>query len=94
MVRGELPYKKFYLIPDAASLQLGAGDINVVSPTQQAVEQAKMAVKRKLELLPVRERSSKKTKLSLKKTIKRTPKKKKPQSKSKRSRVKTSNKLK
>ena len=43
-----------------------------------AVEQAKMAVERKLELLPVGERSSKKTKLGLKKTIKRSPKKKKP----------------
>ena len=52
MVRGELPNKKFYLIADAASPQVGAGDINVVSPTQQAVEQAKMAVKRKLELIP------------------------------------------
>ena len=32
--------------------QLGAGASNVVSPTQQAVEQAKIAVKRKLELIP------------------------------------------
>ena len=48
MVRGELPHNKFYLLPNAVSPQLGAGDINVVRPTQQAVEQAKMAVKRKL----------------------------------------------
>ena len=46
MVRGELPHKKFYLIPNAVSPQLGAGDINVVSPTQEAVEQVKMAVER------------------------------------------------
>ena len=45
MAKGELPHKKFYLLPNAVSPQLGAGDINVVSPTQQAVEQAKMAVK-------------------------------------------------
>ena len=80
MVRGELPNKKFYIVPDTASPQHGSGGITVVSPTQQAVEQAKIAVKRKLELLPVGERrSSKKTKLSLKKTIKRATKKKKLQ---------------
>ena len=85
MLRGELPNKKFYIVSDRASPQHGSGGITVVSPTQQAVEQPKMAVKRKLEPLPVGGRkSSKKTKLGLKKTIKRAPEKKKHQSKSKR----------
>ena len=70
MVRGELPHKKFYLIPNVASPQLGAGDINVVSPTQQAVEQAKIAVKRKLERIP-HQVGGKKLKTSKKK---KTPK--------------------
>ena len=84
MVRGELANKKFYKVSDTASPKHGNGGITVVSPTQQAVEQAKMAVKRKLELLPVRERrGSRKTKLGLKKTIKSAPKKKRVQSKSK-----------
>ena len=43
MVRGELPNKKFNIVSDTASLQHGSGGIAVVRPTQQAVEQAKMA---------------------------------------------------
>ena len=84
IAKGELPNKKFYIVSDTASTQHGSGAITVLSPTEHAVEQAKIAVKRKLELLPVGgRRSSKKTKLGLKKTINRAYKKKKHQSKSK-----------
>ena len=79
MVRGELPNKKFYSIPETTS-QLGAGDINVVSPTQQAVEQAKMAVKRKLEF-PSRQVRAKKRRTSM--TPRTSKKRKAPKKKSK-----------
>ena len=78
MARGELPHKKFYLLPNAVSPQLGAGDINAVSPTQQAVEQAKMAVKRKLELIPHQVRGKKLKTPKKKKTPTKNLKKVKP----------------
>ena len=105
MVRGELPNKKFYTVSNTTNSQQGSGDIKVVAPTEQAVQQAKMAVKRKLELLPKRSKKRKnvgrvktkrevKKKLKSKKGIKRASKKKKSQSKSRSSRGKATNKLK
>lgn len=49
-------------------LQQGGGDIKVVAPTQQAVEQAKMAVKRKLEEMQKKAKKFKSSKNSKKKS--------------------------
>ena len=48
MFRIKLPYKTFDSIPDTASPQIGAGGITVVSPKQQAVEQAKNGCEEKI----------------------------------------------
>ena len=56
MSRGELPYREFYTVLDIPSTQQGRGDIKLITPTQLAVEQGKMAIQRKLELLPAEER--------------------------------------
>ena len=93
MVKGELPHKDYYIVPDVSPLQHGGADITVVSPTQQAVDQAKMAIKRKLEELPkpLKRRKinvNKKTEVP-QKTIKSKSKTTKPQSKTKRPTVQT-----
>ena len=40
MVRDELPNKKFHTVYNTTRSQQGSGDIKVVAPTEQAVEQA------------------------------------------------------
>ena len=49
MVKGELPYKTYYVVNDDKTNQHGNGDIKIVTPTQAAVDQAKMSMKRKVE---------------------------------------------
>ncbi len=82
MVRGELPYKKYYVVPNIKSSQEGDGDIKVVTPTQAAVEQAKMVVKRKLEEFPfhppMKRRRKNTTKTPTKKKSRSSKKKSKP----------------
>ena len=67
MVSGKLPNKPFYILKDDKVVQQGDGDIKLVSPGQQEVEQAKMTVKRKIKEFPFhtptkKRRSSKKSK--------------------------------
>ena len=49
MVKGELPYKQYYVITDDKTNQHGDGNIKIVTPTQAAVDQAKLTIKRKVE---------------------------------------------
>lgn len=46
MVSNKLPHKSIYVVKDTN--QTGSGDVTVVSPTEQAVLQAKSALKRKI----------------------------------------------
>lgn len=50
MVLNKLSHKEVYIVSDAN--QVGNGDIKIVSPTEQAVEQAKSSLKRKLIINP------------------------------------------
>ncbi len=77
MVRGELSNQPYYILNDVKLSQQGDGDIKIVSPTQQNVEQAKMAVKKKIEEFPIhlpmkRRRPNKK---STKSSVKKKPRK-------------------
>ena len=97
MVAGKLPNKAFYILQDDKVPQQGDGDIKLVSPGQQEVEQAKMAVKRKIDEFPFhsptkKRRTHNKPKRSIKKKVKKTgkaikrkKKQSKPHSKSRRS---------
>lgn len=50
MVKGKLPHQKVYTVKEIVDKQKGSGgDIKLISPTQAAVDQAKSAIKRKLE---------------------------------------------
>ena len=66
MVKGQLPHQKYYIISDETQKGEGGDDIQIVPPTQLAVAQAKMAVKRKMDAISLREKGEAKKKKLLK----------------------------
>lgn len=92
---GKIPYNsKFYLIDDYTSPQEGCGtpSLQIVSPTQQQVEQARMQLKRNIAAVAAQAPTAKKRRMtggsikrskSKKPTAKKTTKKATPAKKSK-----------
>ena len=73
MVKHELPHEKYYIIPDTT--QKGEGvDIQLVAPTQMAVAQAKMAVKRKMETISNNQKGGAVKKRKINPTVKKSKK--------------------
>ena len=74
MVKGQLPHQKYYIISDDTQKGEGYDNIQVVAPTQLAVAQAEMAVKRKIDAISLREKdiTKKKKLLKVKKAVKKS----------------------